>query len=248
MERSGQRSENYSRIISGIRVSLPVAVGYLPIAVTFGVLARSAGMPPASIIMMSVLVFAGASQFVAVNLLAGGAGVAGVIVTTFFVNLRHILLSATTSEKLKHENKGWLAVMAFGITDESFSLLSTDRRKRLPRTYVLGLITVPYLAWVGGTAAGAILGGQIPSLLESSMEIALYAMFIGLLYPEVSSAVPKLYVALLALFLSSLLHWLPGMELSEGWIITLVTLISALAGAALFNDQVGEEGDEDDGC
>ena len=215
----------------GVKKALPVAVGYLPIAITFGVVARATGLPSAMIILMSVMVFAGASQFVAVNLIASGAGILGIVITIFFVNLRHILMSATTSEKLKDQSKGWLALISFGITDESFSIIATDERDRLPRSYVLGLITIPYLAWVGGSAAGVLIGESLPALLESSMEIALYAMFIGLLVPEFKRSKSKIKVAGLALLISLILSWQPFIAISEGWVITFTTLISALLAA-----------------
>ncbi len=188
----------------GLRTGLPVAVGYLPIAVTFGVISRTAGLPSLEAVLMSLLVFAGASQFVAVELIAAGAGFPGIVATTFFVNLRHVLMSATVSEKLTGHSRSWLAVLAFGITDESFSLLSTDSRSHLPGFYVLGVILLPYLAWVSGSAAGVVLGGQLPEILESSMGIALYAMFLGLIVPEIKSSSSKFKISLIALMLSSL--------------------------------------------
>lgn len=121
----------------GVKRALPVAIGYLPIAITFGVVAKSAELPSIMIVLMSIMVFAGASQFVAVNLIASGAGILGVIITIFFVNLRHILMSATTSEKLKNQSKGWLALISFGITDESFSIIATDPRDNLPGLMLL---------------------------------------------------------------------------------------------------------------
>lgn len=227
----------------GVKRALPVAIGYLPIAITFGVVAKSAELPSIMIVLMSIMVFAGASQFVAVNLIASGAGILGVIITIFFVNLRHILMSATTSEKLKNQSKGWLALISFGITDESFSIIATDPRDNLPRSYVIGLISIPYLAWVFGTAAGVFIGESLPKLLESSMEIALYAMFVGLLIPEIKRANSKLKVVILAVFISSGLSWLPGFNLSEGWIITVTTLISAIFAAKFIKvegDRVGK--------
>ncbi len=227
----------------GVKKALPVAIGYLPIAITFGVVASSAGIPARMIVLMSLMVFAGASQFVAVNLIASGAGILGIIITIFFVNLRHILMSATTSEKLKKQSKGWLALISFGITDESFSIIATDPREDLPRAYVFGLITVPYIAWVSGTAAGVLIGESLPALLESSMEIALYAMFVGLLIPEIKRSNSKLKVVTLAVFISSALSWSPFFNLSEGWIITITTLVSAIFAARFIKvegDRVGK--------
>ncbi len=225
----------------GLRAGLPVAIGYLPIALAFGVISRTAGLPPLAAVLMSLLVFAGASQFVAVELLAAGATFPGIVATTFFVNLRHILMSATVSEKLPDLSRSWLAVLAFGITDESFSLLSTDRRSRLPGFYVLGVVILPYLAWIGGSLTGVMLGGQLPEILESSMEIALYAMFLGLIAPEIKSSSSKFKIALIALMLSSLSYWNPLFDISEGWRITFSTAVAAFLGAVFFP---GDDKDE----
>ncbi len=67
---------------------------------------------------------------------------------------------------MKKQSKGWLALISFGITDESFSIIATDPREDLPRAYVFGLITVPYIAWVSGTAAGVLIGESLPALFR----------------------------------------------------------------------------------
>ncbi len=237
-EKNGAGSQHFHR---GLLAGLPVAIGYLPIAVAFGVISRTAGVPHLAAVLMSLLVFAGASQFVAVELLAAGAAFPGIVATTFFVNLRHILMSATVSRKLPDLSRSWLAVLAFGITDESFSLLSTDRRSRLSGYYVLGVIILPYLAWVTGSLVGVMLGGQLPEILESSMEIALYAMFLGLIVPEITSSSSRFKIALIALLLSSISYWNPLFDVSEGWRITLSTATAAFLGTVIFS---GDDYDE----
>ncbi len=228
------KSLSKERFLAGLKAGLPVAIGYVPIAVAFGVIARTLEIPAAIAILMSVFVFAGASQFVAIELIAAGIGGVSIILTTFFVNLRHLLMSATVAEKLPALPTRWLALLSFGITDESFSLLATSKIKTLSAFYVLGVILLPYLAWTSGTVLGVLIGGQMPSILESSMEIALYAMFLGIIVPEVKKSNPKLIVVSLALFLSSLLTWNPFLVLAEGWRIILVTAISAFIAAKLF--------------
>ena len=78
----------------GIKAGFPVAMGYLPVAVAFGLVSRASGMPYYSGLLMSLLVFAGASQFVGINLLALGASALEVGVATFLLNLRHLLMTS----------------------------------------------------------------------------------------------------------------------------------------------------------
>nr|MBO2470792.1 branched-chain amino acid ABC transporter permease [Bacillota bacterium] len=85
----------------GVRTGVPIAVGYLPISMAFGVLARSAGLPEVAAVAMSVLVYAGASQFVAVNLLALGVAWSEIVLTTFLLNLRHLLMTAALSRRIE---------------------------------------------------------------------------------------------------------------------------------------------------
>ena len=142
---------------------------------------------------MSIAVFAGASQFVALNLLAIGTNYGQIIITTLILNLRHFLMAASLSQRLK---PGKLApLVAFGITDETFSVLSFQPETENNPRFVLGVNTVAYLGWVSGTFGGSLMGQELPALLQTSMGIALYAMFIGLLIrrlkpPKQPSALP----------------------------------------------------------
>ena len=98
---------------------LPIAVGYFAIATTFGLIAVSVGLNVWQAAAMSLFVFAGASQFVALELMAAGTGMAEIVVTTFILNLRHLLMSTVIAERLKATSK-WSSILSFGITDETF--------------------------------------------------------------------------------------------------------------------------------
>ena len=87
--------------LAAFEQALPVAMGYIPIGFAYGVLAIKAGISPANTLWMSVIVFAGSSQLIAVGLFTAGAGSLSMIITTFIVNLRHMLMSASLSPFLK---------------------------------------------------------------------------------------------------------------------------------------------------
>ncbi|HIU63971.1 MAG TPA: AzlC family ABC transporter permease [Candidatus Avacidaminococcus intestinavium] len=220
----------------GCQAALPIAIGYLPIAITFGILAKAVGIDPALICLMSLVIYAGASQFIAINLLALGTGSSEIILTTFILNLRHFLMSATLSQKLdKTVTSPWRALLAFGITDETFSVASFQKELSLDKAFLLGLNTLSYLAWSSGTALGVFFGAIIPDILQNSMGIALYAMFIGLLIPQMKKYRPALIVALLAMGLNTLYTILPfSAGLSSGWGIIISTIASAALGAMFY--------------
>lgn len=103
-------SETRLMFFEGIKAGIPIAIGYIPIAITFGLLAKSMGIHYSIAAMMSFWVYAGASQFVAVNLLALNATYWEIVLTTFIINFRHFLMSASLSRRIEQPtSKKWMA-------------------------------------------------------------------------------------------------------------------------------------------
>ncbi|MBN2568977.1 MAG: AzlC family ABC transporter permease [Deltaproteobacteria bacterium] len=168
-------------IKEGIVAAWPICLGYLAIGVAFGVIAQKAGLHPLEIGLMSVVVYAGSSQFIAVSMLVGGSAIMPIIATTFMVNLRHLLMSSSLSIYLKSVNGGWLALFAYGVTDESFALnLSRFRNDNWNWQPALVLNHTTNITWVGSTVAGGF-GGQFIPAGAFGIDYALTAMFICLL-------------------------------------------------------------------
>jgi len=182
---------------SGMRAGIPVAVGYIPIAIAFGLLAKSFDMPNVITLAMSLFIFAGASQFIGVQLIMAGSMYWEIILTTFILNLRHFLMSASLSQRLETTSNRFLAAIAFGVTDETFSVAST-RDESTRGHFVLGLNLIAFLAWNVGTWIGVFLAFGLPASVQASMGIALYAMFIGLLVPSLTR---KPVIVVISLFL-----------------------------------------------
>jgi predicted branched-subunit amino acid permease len=110
--------------LTGITRAIPIVLGYIPIGFAFGVLAQKAGISLINTLLMSLLVYAGSSQLIAVGLIAAGAPALSVIITTFVVNLRHLLMSAAVSPFLKRWRKFELTAFAYQLTDETFAVHS----------------------------------------------------------------------------------------------------------------------------
>lgn len=228
---------------SGLAAGVPILVGYLPVAVAFGILSKTTGLTPWQGFSISAFVFAGASQFIALNLLAVGAGLGEIILTTFIVNLRHLLMSASLSARItaKQAVKPFLA---FGVTDEVFSVASF-REGGVTPGFLLALELTAYSSWVAGTVLGYLLGAILPPLLSASMGIALYAMFVALLVPQARKSRPILFMAIAAAALNSLLCALG--VLSQSWNL-LISIIVVAAGGALLtkeSDQKTEQQTEE---
>lgn len=185
---------------------------------------------------MSLAVYAGASQFIGANLMASAAASWEIVLTAFIINLRHLLMSASISRRIEGSaSRGWMPLLAFGITDETFSVASFRKEAELSPKFVLGVNILAYASWNLGTWIGIFMARGLPEILKTSMGIALYAMFIGLLVPSLKRSRPVLVISLMAVAVHSVLHWVPLFAgLSAGWGIIITTLAAAAAGAAIF--------------
>lgn len=142
---------------AGFKAGLAIAVGYFPVAMAFGIMAKAIGISFLETSLFSLLVFAGASQFMALNLLKTGVMAGEIVLATLLLNFRHFLMSAALSARWAERGSGRLALIAFGITDETLALAAT-REEKLTFPFLLALEGTAYLAWVLGTAAGHRLG------------------------------------------------------------------------------------------
>lgn len=231
------RVTNRDAFRSGMRAGIPVAVGYIPIAIAFGLLAKSSDMPNIITLAMSLFIFAGASQFIGVQLIMAGSMYWEIVLTTFILNLRHFLMSASLSQRIETTSNRFLAAIAFGVTDETFSVAST-REEAERGHFVLGLNFIAFFAWNVGTWIGVFLAFGLPQSVQASMGIALYAMFIGLLIPSLTRK-PVIIVATIAVFTQAFLYWVvaPFIPLSSGLSIILATIVAAGAGALLYEQE-----------
>ncbi len=170
-------------VIRGMVRALPIVLGYVPIGLAFGVLAGQAGLTMPAVLGMSFIVFAGSSQFLAVGMLSARVGFLPTVIATFFINLRHLLMSAALSPHLKRFGPGRLAPLAHGLTDESFAVHSAGYRAGLDPPYgeLLSLNTTAQFTWVASTGLGCAAGNLIPRPDMLGLDFALAAMFIGLL-------------------------------------------------------------------
>ena len=194
----------------GLSAGWPICLGYLPIGMAFGVLAQKAGLTPLQIGLMSIMVFAGSSQFIAVSMLAGGASAPAIITTTFVVNLRHVLMSSALAVYLRAAHRGLLALYAYGVTDESFAVnlpRFNARTWSLPRALMVN--HAANLTWCISTVAGGIGGRFIP---EGALGIdyALIAMFICLLIYQIRKPIHLLTAVVAGITAVGLALMIPG--------------------------------------
>jgi 4-azaleucine resistance transporter AzlC len=226
-------------IKDGVAAAWPICLGYTPIGLAFGILAQKAGLTPGEIGLMSLLVFAGSAQFIAVSMLSGGAAAIPIILTTFTVNLRHLLMSSSLALHLRRLNAGWLSLYAYGVTDESFALNMTrfqDTAWDWRRALVLNHTS--NLAWVVSTIIGGY-GGQFIPAGAFGIDYALPAMFICLLVLQIRGV---LYVAVA--LISGLLAVAFSLLFPGNAYIVAATVTAATIGVFLrkWKERVGKSG------
>jgi 4-azaleucine resistance transporter AzlC len=214
-----------SQFRQGVQAGVSIAIGYMPIALTFGLLAKTTGLSLVETVLMSVIVYAGASQYISLNLLSLGTGVFEIVLTTFILNIRHFLMSASLNEKVEQDALWKKALYAFGITDETFSVAAM-KEGTVTTSYMFGLTAISYGSWVISSGIGHFVGASLPQSLKESMSVALYAMFIGLLVPALKKQRKTIWLAGTAAIFNSVL--LLVFHVSKGWSIVMATLLSAV--------------------
>jgi len=163
----------------GLVASLALVPSVFVYGTVFGGLAVQAGLRPLEVLGMSVFVFAGASQFVAIPMLAAGAPALAIVVTTYVINMRHYLMAATLAPSFRTFPRGWLALVAHVINDESFAVAVARRNPPDPWVFIGSALAVsgPFLA---GVSVGTSLGGLVADPARWGLDFAFPAVFLAL--------------------------------------------------------------------
>jgi len=202
-----------SEFLAGMRDTFPLVVGAIPFGFIYGALALNSGFSPLGALGLSLFVFAGSSQFIGANLVAGGAALWVIVLTTFIVNLRHALYSATLAPHMKRLPHKWLLPLGFWLTDETFVVVvgryNRDDDSPYKHWYHLGSSLVMYINWNVCTLVGIVAGQSIPDLGKWGLDFALYVTFIGMLIPLIKNR-PLLLAAVVAGLSAVLFDGLPN--------------------------------------
>ncbi|MCY6355794.1 AzlC family ABC transporter permease [Clostridium sp. ZS2-4] len=233
--------EEMKEFKEGIKAGIPIFLGYFPISLTFGLIAKNCGLSGYLAIVMAFTNFTGAAQFVGVNMFAQGVGLSNIVLTTIMINARYLLMSFCVANKLKGSVSTKIrALLAFGITDEVFVVSMT--REDLKTSFILGTQLISHIGWVTGTMAGVLLANVLPKSISQSIGIAIYIMFLGLLLPAVRSSMKIAIVTVIAMIISSILYWIPMLNKVIGnWRIIITIVIASLIGAIFLPMKAGDD-------
>lgn len=231
MEKSFSKTE----FMHGLKQGLPIAMGYVPVSFTFGLMAVSGGLPVWMAFMISLTNLTSAGQFAGTNLIIAGAGFLEIALTTIIINIRYMLMSLSLTQRLE---KGMSLlkrmIISFGVTDEIFTVASMEEGK-LTFSFLTGLIIGPVIGWSGGTLLGALISTSLPESLSGAMGIALYAMFIAIILPQAKKSRPVIIIIVITVAITCILKYVPLFKsVSSGFRVIIATISGAGIGAWLF--------------
>lgn len=213
---------------AGMTAVLPLLIGVAPFGLIYGVLARGAGLAPVTAQAMSLIVFAGAAQFLALGLITVGAPWGILLLTTGIINLRHVLYSASLAPYVRPLRPLWKWVLAFLTVDEVYALAisryqqpASGNSPAVAHWYYLGTGMVLWTTWQTSTAVGIYLGARVPAAWGLDFTLAL--TFIGLLVPALTDRASR--AAALTAGVVAVLAW--SLPLKLGLILAAVAGILA---------------------
>ncbi|WP_208559173.1 AzlC family ABC transporter permease [Marinilactibacillus kalidii] len=217
-----------SKMKNGVAASMPIIATYAVLGMACGIVLYDAGVSVLGISIMSVMVYAGAGQFLAASMLVLGAAVPSVVMMVFFLNLRHVLMSASMSTYVKEKSFGFIALFSHVLTDESYGINYTKFREGnwSPEEAMITSV-INYSTWVISTIVGGFIGSQI-QVNTIIMNYALIAMF---LYMMVQQFISKEH--LIAGIASIILTVILTIVLKHNIALVIATILASFVGYGL---------------
>lgn len=225
------RERTEESFIQGVKDCLPTVLGYLSIGFAAGVIEKTAGMSLAEIALMSLLLYAGSAQFIAAGMLASSSPATAIIFTVFFVNLRHLLMSAALAPYFRHLPAWKNVLVGSQLTDETFGVAVTQLSGKSKGSFqwMFGLNLAGYLNWLLANLAGGIFGQWMTSPEQFGLDFALPAMFIGLLVLQLIER-SKYSLDLIVAFSAVLVAVIGSVFISESAGVLIAIIIAASLG------------------
>lgn len=213
----------------GLIDGLPICLGYLSVSFAFGIFAVDCGLSVAEALLISMSCVTSAGQLAAVPIIASSGGLVELAVSQLVINMRYALMSISLSQKLDEDvSVPDRFAIAFVNTDEVFAVAS-GRKGSVSKWYMYGLILTPWLGWSSGTVIGAVAGNLLPAIVTSSLGVAIYGMFIAVVVPEVKKSRPTAACVAIAVGLSCLFYYVPGLNAIPSGFTIIVCAVAASA-------------------
>lgn len=233
---------NTNELRRGIRMGMPVGLGYFSVSFGFGAMAVAQGIRALDATLISAVNLTSAGQFAGLTLIVAMGSLWEMVMTQIVINSRYSLMSLALVQRMG-QRIGFLPrlLIAFFNTDEIFALAMADPEP-LTVPYLLGLGLLPFLGWTGGTLVGGLAGSALPADIRAALGVMLYGMFIAIVIPPAKQEKAVLVTVILALICSCVFHWVDGLKtVSAGVSIVICTVAAAGAAAICFPVEPEEE-------
>ncbi|MDO4608820.1 MAG: AzlC family ABC transporter permease [Clostridia bacterium] len=237
---------NFKLFKSGFKNGIPIFLGYLAVAFTFGISARESGLSSWQAILISATNLTSAGQFAALGVIAASSSYIEMALTQLVINLRYCLMSSSLTQRFDPKMKAFHRyIIAFGVTDENFGVASAYPHENVPPAYCYGIMAAAIPGWVSGTALGALSGDILPASILSALGVALYGMFIAIIVPPTRANKTLLGIVGISMLSSLAFAVTPVLkEISDGFRVIILTIV--IAGAAAYFFPVKEEGEQNE--
>ncbi len=225
----------------GLLDGFPIFLGYLSVAITFGMMTTEHHLPVWSAILISMSNFTSSGQFAGTALILSGSNYLEIAITTFIINVRYILMGISLSQKLDPKISTWQrCLLAFGDSDEIFAV-SMQQPGVITAQYFAGIFLFPYIGWTMGTLIGATAVSLLPVSLRSALGIAIYGMFVAVIIPPARKLRPVTFTVIVAAAVSCFLRFTPGLNtIGSGWVIIICAIVAPALAALWFADKPEE--------
>ena len=226
---------NRKQFFRGLRVGVPISLGYLAVSFTLGITAKNAGLSAFQATLTSLLVNASAGQYMAFTMIAADSGDIELAIMELVTNARYILMSCALSQKLPDTTKLWQRLtIGFNVNDEIFGMAIAEEDKLNP-FYYLGMMTIAMPGWALGTFLGTSVGNILPASAVSALSVGLYGMFLAVIVPASKKNHIILGVVVITMAASFLLEALPiTAAIASGTRTILLTVVISSIAAVLF--------------
>lgn len=217
--------------VLGIKKSIPFMIGIVPFGIAYGIMASQAKLSLIEVTFMSMVVFAGSAQFMAVGMLIEGVGFSYIVFSTFLINLRHLLMGVSLAPYFRNLKSWWLWLLAFGMGDEPYACTISHFQKnniidgKGEPLFMLGSEIGMYIFWVSSSFFGALFGQSIKDPLSWGIDFAMPATFLCIIIPQIKSL--KMF---LIFFVSGICAIIGHISIPGKWYIIIATIIGTLMG------------------
>jgi len=218
----------------GLKAGIPIGLGYLSVAFTFGIMASNLGFTWSQAVIISMTTLTSAGQLAAINVMVNPGKYIELLISQLTINVRYAFMSVSLSQKADSKFKGifrWL--LGFFITDEIFAVAITE--KNITRSFFIGLATAPYFGWATGTLIGSLMGAVLPKMLMNALSLAIYAMFVAVVAPEMKKVKSVFYAVFVTVLLRMLFYYAPILKnISGGLSVSICAVLAAVIAAIIF--------------